>query len=51
MEVFLVLNSCEIESLVDEQEEIILAVARSRMSRSELGEWLARKIIATSSGE
>jgi len=51
MEVFLVLNSCEIESLVDEQEEIILAVASSRMSRSELGEWLARKLIATSSGE
>lgn len=50
IEVFLVLNGCEMESFVDEQEKFIIAVASGRMSRSELGEWLAQNIIGTSSG-
>ena len=49
IEVFLVLNGYEIESFVDEQEQIIIAVASGRMSRSELGEWLAQNIVTTSS--
>jgi death-on-curing protein len=47
VEVFLILNGYEIESLVDEQEQIIIAVASGRMSRSELGEWLAQNIATT----
>ena len=51
IEVFLVLNGYEIESLVDEQERIIIAVASGSMSRSELGEWLAQNLVATSGRE
>jgi len=45
MEVFLVVNGYEISALVDEQEEIVLAVASSQMSRAELGEWLKRRLV------
>jgi death-on-curing protein len=45
MEVFLVLNGCEISASVDEQEAIVLAVASSQMSRAELGEWLKQRVV------
>lgn len=40
MEVFLILNGFEIRASIDEQEEIILAVASGNVSRSNLAEWL-----------
>lgn len=46
MEVFLVLNHYEINAGVDEQEEVILTVARGTMSRSELAEWLSKHLVA-----
>jgi death on curing protein len=45
MEVFLVLNSYEISASVDEQEEIVLNVARGETSKAELGEWLKKHSI------
>jgi death-on-curing protein len=45
MEVFLVVNGYEIEASVDEQEQVILAVASNKMDRSELSEWLRRNMI------
>ncbi len=46
MEVFLVLNGFEIESSVDEQEQLIIGVASGKISRSELGEWVAHHTVA-----
>lgn len=46
MEVFLVINGYEINAGVDEQEEIIMTVARGAMSRSELAQWLGEHLIA-----
>src|SRR5688572_2893274 len=40
MEVFLVLNGCQIFADVDLQERTILAVASGKMSRKELRDWL-----------
>jgi death-on-curing protein len=48
MEVFLMLNGYEIDALVDEQEQTILAVASGQMSRAQLGVWLARKMVEKS---
>ncbi|HEU4594443.1 MAG TPA: type II toxin-antitoxin system death-on-curing family toxin [Pyrinomonadaceae bacterium] len=48
MEVFLVLNGYEIDAPVDEQESVVLAVASSRMSRAELGEWLKQHVAEAS---
>ena len=45
MEVFLVLNGYEIDATVDEQEEIVLAVASSQMQRAEFGEWLKQRVV------
>ena len=45
MEVFLVINGYEIEAAVDEQEEIILNLASSKMDRSDFLDWLKGKII------
>ena len=45
MEVFLVLNGYEIGATVDEQEQIILAVASGQMERAALGEWINRHIV------
>jgi len=42
---FLLLNGYEIEASVDEQEEVIIAVASGKMSRSELAEWLAERLV------
>lgn len=44
MEVFLVLDGYEVDSPVDEQEQIVLAVARGNISRAALGEWLEEKM-------
>jgi death-on-curing protein len=46
MEVFLFLNGYEISAGVDDQEGIILTVARGAMSRSELAEWLGKHVVA-----
>jgi len=46
MEVFLILNGFEIEATVDEQEELIIGVASSRVSRNELSEWLPNHVAA-----
>ena len=40
MEVMLVLNGFEIQASVDEQEQLVLNVASSSVSRSELIKWL-----------
>jgi death-on-curing protein len=45
MEVFLVLNGYEIGATVDEQEQIILAVASGQMERAALGEWIDQHIV------
>ncbi len=49
MEVFLVLNGYEIAALVEEQEQVFLAVAEGRVSRGELGEWIRQHLIERSS--
>jgi len=46
MEVFLVLNGYEIQASVDEQEELILGVASSKVSRESLIEWLIDHVFA-----
>jgi death on curing protein len=45
MEVFLVLNGFEIAASVDEQEQVILRVASSQLTREELVEWLRDHLI------
>src|SRR5947199_5397639 len=40
MATFLLLNGAEIDATLDEQEQIILALASGRMNRQELAEWL-----------
>lgn len=45
METFLILNGCEIEADVDEQERIILRVAAGEMVREELASWLRNYIV------
>ena len=44
IEVFLLLNGYELHASVDEQEGIVLGVARGEMSRTELSGWLVQKI-------
>jgi death-on-curing protein len=44
MEVFLVLNGFEIAASVDEQEQLVLGIASSKMSRDELVAWLRAHI-------
>lgn len=45
MEVMLVLNGFEIEADIDEQEQIILAVAASQMPREEFEAWLEHHLV------
>ncbi len=40
MEIFLILNGMEISASVDEQEQVILAVASGDLGREDFGEWL-----------
>lgn len=44
MEVMLLLNGYEIEAGVDEQEQIILAVASGQLSREELADWVEQHL-------
>jgi hypothetical protein len=46
--VFLMLNGWEIRATVDEQEELVLGVASSTVSRNELVDWLAEKVVGLS---
>ena len=45
MEIFLVLNGYEISAPVDEQEQIILQIASSKMSRAHFEAWLRAHLI------
>jgi death-on-curing protein len=47
MEVFLILNGYEVDTSVDEQVSVILAVASGRMSRPAFTDWLRGHIIKT----
>lgn len=40
METFLILNGIEIDAAIDEQEQLMLGLATSRVSRAELVAWL-----------
>ncbi|MGD1804910.1 hypothetical protein ACP6PL_05650 [Dapis sp. BLCC M126] len=40
MEVFLILNGLEINASVDEQEQVILAVASGELNREAFTQWL-----------
>ena len=40
MEIFLILNGMEISASVDEQEQVILAVASGDLGREDFSEWL-----------
>jgi death-on-curing protein len=50
MEVFLLLNSYEIEATVDDQENVIIGVASGKISRIELSEWLAKHLVEMKRG-
>jgi death-on-curing protein len=45
MEVMLMLNGYEISAVVDEQEEVVLAVAAGTMSRDDFADWVARHVV------
>ena len=40
MATFLLLNGADIDATIDQQEQIILALASGRMNRQEFAEWL-----------
>lgn len=46
LETFLVLNGCEIDGSVDEQEEIILSVSAGTLDRDGFTQWLGSHVIA-----
>ncbi len=45
MEVFLVMNGKELNASIDEQENLILAVASGKISRSELIDWVEEHLV------
>jgi death on curing protein len=45
MEVFLILNGMEISASVDEQEQIVLAIASGEKGREAFLEWLQEHIV------
>jgi len=47
IEVFLLLNSHEIDASVDEQEKIIIDVASGKVSGIELSEWISKHIVVS----
>ena len=47
MEVFLLLNGHEIDASVDDQEKIIIDIARGKVSRIELSEWVRKHIVVS----
>jgi death on curing protein len=48
METFLVLNGHEIRATVDEQEQLMLGLARSSVTREELVSWLGDHVVRRS---
>jgi len=46
MATFLLLNGVEIDATIDEQEQIILALASSQMNRREFTDWLGKYLKA-----
>jgi death on curing protein len=44
VETFLLLNGCEIHATVDEQEQVILQLAGSKLTRDELTAWLREHV-------
>ena len=50
METFLMLNGQEIDAPVDEQEQVILAVAAGGLSREQFTEWLRSRVVKRRSG-
>jgi prophage maintenance system killer protein len=49
MESFLLLNGAELQAGVDEQEQVMAALASGQMSRGALTEWLKEHIVPRSS--
>jgi death on curing protein len=47
METFLILNGIQINASVDEQEQVILAVASSKLDREGFAEWLQQHTTTT----
>ncbi len=47
METVLILNGYELSAGVDEQEKIVLDVARGELRREEFTEWLRRHVVPT----
>lgn len=45
MEVFLVLNGYEIDASVNEQEQVVLAVASGQIGRAALCEWVRQRVV------
>ena len=45
MEVFLLLNSHEIDASVEDQEKIFIDVASGKVSRIELSEWISKHMV------
>jgi death-on-curing protein len=45
METFLILNGCEIDASVDEQEDIILQLAAGELERMAFNEWLQTHVV------
>lgn len=50
METFLILNECEINAGVDEQEQVMIELASGRMSRKNLAAWLKNHISLITNG-
>lgn len=50
METFLILNGFQIEALVDEQERVMLALAKGEMERESLVLWLQKHIVPLEGG-
>jgi len=52
MATFLLLNSAEIEATLEEQEQIMLALASGQMDRQHFTDWLSKHVTtaATSQG-
>ena len=48
MSVFLLLNGYEINSTVDEQEELFLDLASGKVTREQLAAWLEQKVVPKS---
>ena len=45
LETVLILNGYELSASVDEQEEVVLAVARGELPRAQFTEWVQRKVV------